>query len=103
MPVPQFTITEKQEKDCLRLTLTGELDLGTTAVLEDRLARLRAKKQAVSLDLSSLEFIDSTGLHLLIRAVGDARIDGWSLQIQRDVSPPVLRLFELVHFDAFTD
>ena len=98
-PVPEFDIHESPEGNGLRLTLTGELDLGSTPTLDDRLTRLRAKKTAVMLDLSKLQFIDSTGLHLLIRAVGDARIDGWQLQIDPDVAPRVMRLFKLVHFD----
>lgn len=97
--MPGFEIREREDNGWLRLTVTGELDLGTTPILEDRLTSLRAKKAAVQLDLSQLEFIDSTGLHLLIRALGDARIDGWRLEIDPDVSPRVMRLFRLVHFD----
>ena len=99
MQLPDFQIRERQENGWLRVTVTGELDLGTTPQLEDRLTSLRAKKAAVRLDLSELEFIDSTGLHLLIRALGDARIDGWQLEIDPDVPPRVMRLFRLVHFD----
>jgi anti-anti-sigma factor len=81
--------------------LTGELDLATASVLEDRLAWLRARKSPVRLDLSHLDFIDSTGLHLLIRTVGDARIAHWQLRIEPDVAPQVMRLFRLVHLDRF--
>ena len=96
-----FDIQESREGDYLRLSLTGELDLGSVSVLEDRLASLRALKSPVRLDLSHLEFIDSTGLHLLVRTVGDAQIKGWQLQIDRDVAPEVMRLFKLVHLDRF--
>jgi anti-anti-sigma regulatory factor len=48
---------------------------------EARRARLRAKKSAVWRDLSKLEYIDSTGIHLLIQTVGEARIKGWPFQI----------------------
>ncbi|HUZ28334.1 MAG TPA: STAS domain-containing protein [Solirubrobacteraceae bacterium] len=85
----------------MRLSLTGELDSGSAPILEDRLTRLRAVKSPVSLDLSRLEFIDSTGLHLLVRTVGDAQIKGWDLEIERDVAPEVMRLFKLVHLDRF--
>ena len=97
--VPDFEIHETRETDWLRLTLTGELDIGSTPILENRLTSFRVKKTAVMLDLSQLEFIDSTGLHLLIRALGDARIDGWRLEIAPDIAPRVMRLFKLVHFD----
>ena len=85
----------------VRLSLTGELDLGSAPILEDRLASLRAVKSPVRLDLSHLEFIDSTGLHLLVRTVGDAQIKGWELEIEDDVAPEVMRLFKLVHLDRF--
>jgi anti-sigma B factor antagonist/stage II sporulation protein AA (anti-sigma F factor antagonist) len=96
-----FAIQESQDHGCVRLSLTGELDMGSAPILEDRLASLRAMKSPVSLDLSHLEFIDSTGLHLLVRTVGDAQIKGWELEIEQDVAPDVMRLFKLVHLDRF--
>jgi anti-anti-sigma factor len=99
--VPNFEIVQSETNGALRLTLTGELDLGSTPILEDRLTSLRAMKTAVQLDLSKLEFIDSTGLHLLVRTVGDARIGGWQFEIEPDVAPRVMRLFRLVHLDRF--
>ena len=98
-PSTTFDIQESREGDYLRLRLSGELDLGSVPVLENRLASLRALKSPVRLDLSHLEFIDSTGLHLLVRTVGDAQIKGWQLRIDRDVAPAVMRLFKLVHLD----
>jgi anti-sigma B factor antagonist len=88
--------------------LTGELDLASAPDLEYRLARLRARKQPVTLNLSKLEFIDSTGLHLLIGEIGDARANDWKLRLERDLSPQVMRLFKLVYvehlvFDGETD
>jgi anti-anti-sigma factor len=97
-----FEIRERKDREQLRLTLCGELDFASTRTLDDYLTRLRAKKRAVRLDLSELEFIDSTGLHLLIRAVGDARTNGWQFEIDPDLSVPVSRLFKLVHFDPFS-
>ena len=100
-PPTTFAIHESHDGAVLRLSLTGELDLGSVPTLEDRLASLRAIRSPVRLDLSHLEFIDSTGLHLLVRTIGDATIKGWQLQIDRDVAPEVMRLFKLVHLDRF--
>jgi anti-anti-sigma factor len=53
-----------------RLTAAGELDLTTAPVLEERLfAELRAG-QDVELDLSGVPFVDSSGLRVLVQAVG---------------------------------
>ena len=94
-------IHESPSGGSLRLGLTGELDLASAPKLEDRLALLRATKSAVRLDLSKLEFIDSTGIYLLIKTVGEARIKGWPFQIEADVRPQVMRLFRLVHLEHF--
>jgi anti-anti-sigma factor len=100
-PPATFAIHESRNGNSLRLSLTGELDFGAVPILEDRLASLRAVKSPVRLDLSRLEFIDSTGLHLLVRTVGDAQIKGWEMEIEPDVAPEVMRLFKLVHLDRF--
>jgi anti-anti-sigma factor len=100
-PPASFGIQESEARGWVRLSLTGELDMGSVTILENRLSSLRAVKSPVSLDLSRLEFIDSTGLHLLVRTVGDAQIKGWELKIEDDVAPEVMRLFKLVHLDRF--
>lgn len=98
---PTFEIRESRQDGWLRLSLTGELDRASAPELEDRLTRLRAGRSPVQLDLSHLEFIDSAGIHLLFQAIGDAKLKGWKLQIEPELSPQVLRLFRLVHLDRF--
>lgn len=51
------------------LTLSGELDLLSSPALEQELERVNsADCDVVLLDLRELEFMDSTGLHVLIKA-----------------------------------
>ena len=100
-PPSTFEIRESPSGGSLRLSLTGELNLASAPKLEDRLARLRLRKSPVRLDLSKLEFIDSTGIHLLIKTVGEARIKGWPFQIEPDVRPQVMRVFRLAHLEHF--
>jgi anti-anti-sigma regulatory factor len=45
--------------------------------------------------------MDSTGLHVLIRAVQESRADGWHLELAPNLSPPVRRLLQLVNVEAF--
>jgi anti-anti-sigma factor len=99
MGVSHFKIDERQERGWLRLTLSGELDLAAAPVLEARLSDLRAEHVAVRLDLSTLQFIDSTGLQILLRSVTDARGNGWDVSIDPHRSPAVQRLFELTGVD----
>jgi anti-anti-sigma factor len=102
-PRPPFDIYESTADGVLRLSLSGELDRWSVPILEDRLSRLRAVKAPVRLHLSKLEFIDSTGIRLLIQSVGDARIKGWQFQIDSELAPQVMSLFRLVHLDRFLD
>ena len=92
---PNFEIHEVQVGDWVHLGLRGELDLASAPVLKDRLERLRADKRSVRLDLSQLQFIDSSGIHLLIAAASDAR-DGWQFEVDPNLPPQVERVLELV-------
>lgn len=77
---PAFRIEEADDVDgARRLRLLGELDLATVPLLQERLRAASERKEAPLLDLSELEFIDSSGIRLLITADADARSDGWSL------------------------
>lgn len=100
-PPERFAINESPTNGGLRLTLSGDLDLASAPVLEDRLASLRALRNSVRLDLSKLDFIDSVGLHLLIRELCEARVQHWELRVEPDVPAQVMRLFELVHVEQF--
>jgi anti-sigma B factor antagonist len=52
------------------IALTGELDLASSPALEEELDRVGAAEdlELVVIDLRELEFMDSTGLSVLIRA-----------------------------------
>jgi anti-anti-sigma factor len=52
----------------LVLAAEGELDITTSPLLDEALARARATDAAsIVVDLLSISFIDSTGLHVLIK------------------------------------
>jgi anti-sigma B factor antagonist len=61
-----FDLTaSRDDQGCSRLTLRGELDLGTAPQLEQALADANGD---VLLDLSGLTFMDSTGVRVLLEA-----------------------------------
>lgn len=100
--VAHFQVRESTSKEgTLRLTLTGELDLVSAPVLKERLAALRAERMSVRLDLAQLEYVDSTGLCLLLTAMADARRDGWNLLVDPQIAPQARRLFELVQVKQY--
>jgi anti-anti-sigma factor len=98
---PSFEICERQDGLRVRLSLSGELDMQAAPVLEQRLARHRATRTPLCLDLSKLTFIDSTGLHLLVRTVGDARLKRWKLEVDPEIPKAVMSVLKLVHLDRF--
>jgi anti-sigma B factor antagonist len=80
--------------------LGGELDMSTVPILEERLREaLDGGSRRLVVDLSGLEFIDSTGLTLLVRCARAAEQDGFNLALVRG-DDRVHRLFELTGLDS---
>jgi anti-anti-sigma factor len=94
-----FEIHDSSSAGYVQLSLTGELDLASASILEDRLTRLRAKRSPVQLDLSQLEFIDSSGIRLLVQTIGEARAKRWPVEIDPEVGPRVRHVFRLARLD----
>jgi anti-sigma B factor antagonist len=64
-----LSIRRSREGGLLRLTPVGELDLATAPLLEREFDLVVGDNEVrmIVLDLTELGFIDSTGLHLLLR------------------------------------
>lgn len=82
----------------VRLRLRGELDLASAPTVSESLRRLRERREAVLLDLDELEFIDMSGLRMVLAAAEEASRDGWSFAVTTG-SAPVRRLLSLVRLD----
>ena len=76
-----------------RLVVAGELDLASIAELEAVLPT-PAPGETLVVDLRDLAFIDSSGIHLLMRLDDDARARGWSLVVVR-AGADVQRILDL--------
>ena len=72
-PTP-FGVANDQVGEVRVLSISGELDLGTAPQLEQPLEEALASDGSLLIDLSACEFIDSTGIALLVRAW--QRLDG---------------------------
>jgi anti-sigma B factor antagonist len=81
------------------LTLRGELDVATVSLLQEGLDHAVRGKAAMVIDLSRLRFIDSSGLHLLVRAERRLRDSGVQLVLVRGPRA-VQRVFALTCLDA---
>jgi anti-anti-sigma factor len=97
----RLEIRECQVDGHTRLALNGELDLATAPALRDRLDQSRAHGRDVRLDLSKLEFVDSSGMNVLVQAIDDAGREGVRLDLDGDLAPQVRRMAELTHADHF--
>jgi len=77
------------------LSLGGELDLLSSPALEQELEHTNSSDcDVILLDLRELEFMDSTGLHVLVKAHQRAQDAGRSLVLTRG-SEQVQRLLDL--------
>ena len=76
----KFEITEETRGTGVILSIAGELDLSTAPSLAQQVERaLREEVSSLTLDLSNLTFMDSSGLRLLIELDRRAGREAWSL------------------------
>lgn len=76
MAVP-FEVEIAERGDLVHVILRGELDISTASRLEEDLLRIEADgRGTLVLDLSQLDFMDSTGLRLVIATDDRAREAG---------------------------
>ncbi len=83
----------------VHVALRGELDLSSTAKLQEELDRVEAgAPQTLVLDLSKLVFLDSTGLRCLVTADERGREGGRRVVIVRGPDP-VQRVFSITRLE----
>ena len=81
------------------ITVTGELDMHSARDLRLELDGVERDGQAVVLDLSHCEFLDSSGLHVLLTARNRLVDIGHELKL---ASPPenILKVLQLTRVDS---
>jgi anti-anti-sigma factor len=100
-PEGDFWIEEHaEETGRIRLGLVGELDVAGADQLQEHLQAAAQRGAPLLLDLRRLQFIDSSGLGELVRAVSDARREGRTLEIDATLSPQVRQVIELLELQS---
>jgi anti-sigma B factor antagonist len=103
-PQPKFDVTEEDVDDTTRiLNAAGEIHVSTAPRFSERLnAAIADGKTALVLDFSRVEFIDSTGLSVLLNGLRRLTRRQGSLVLVC-TNPTVLRLFEITRLDSTFD
>ena len=95
--MPNFNAYLAPADDGCRIKLSGEFDLTCRDLAAAVLSQTDGEPRVV-LDLSELDFIDSTGIHFVVAAHEQARQRGCDFTIVRG-GPAVERVFSLVGLD----
>ncbi|MEA2479209.1 MAG: anti-sigma factor antagonist [Thermoleophilaceae bacterium] len=94
-----FEVTSEDRGSAVHMRLSGELDISSATKVEDELARVEpGRPDVIVLDLRGLDFMDSTGLRLLIAADARAREEGRRLTIVKGPEP-VQRVFRITRLE----
>ncbi|HEX4539292.1 MAG TPA: STAS domain-containing protein [Acidimicrobiales bacterium] len=95
-----FGFSISDDADPPMLTVRGEVDLASAPKLAAAMTELMDRGHTrVAIDLGSVEFIDSSGLGVLVGSLRRLREDGGDL-VLRAASPPVTRILELTGLDG---
>jgi anti-sigma B factor antagonist len=95
-PTP-LSITVEREGRAARVVVSGEIDLETSTDLATALAEL-GDADDVRVDLSSVDYMDSTGLRALLTAKDESARSGGQLRVSA-ASHIVARLIEITGVD----
>jgi anti-anti-sigma factor len=93
-------IEQRRGDDVVVARLTGELDIAGAASTGQRIAEaVPSSARGVVVDMSQLDFIDSSGISMLFelaRRVGSRR---QQLRVVAPAGKPVARVLDIVEFD----
>ena len=99
---PRFSTEVVREGDSIVIYVSGEVDVAACERLRDVLEPNMGPQQTIVLDLSGVEFMDSSSLRYLVQARGDLTADGGSLKL-RNPSEAAHRLLTLANAEALLE
>lgn len=107
-----LALTREDRSSGIILRLQGNLDLSTFTILKDALSKVNfAPGLTLVIDLSSVEYIDSTGIGVLMRTVTDSKkmkayfyITGLQPEIEKVFKVTgLLNYFQVLNKDDFVN
>jgi anti-anti-sigma factor len=95
-----LTIQSSRQADRHVVALCGELDLGCVEAVQEEMRRVEQTDVGrIVVDLSALEFMDSSGLRAMLQIAARSRANGDHVVFLRG-GPAVQRLFEITDTDS---
>ena len=92
----RFEIHTQNSDGVERVRVRGEVDLSVVGKLDSEMRRAEATKASkIELDLDQLDFLDASGVRLLLDLAQRSRRNGRRLRIKPGNSPQVRRVLEL--------
>jgi anti-anti-sigma factor len=89
--MPGFQVSEREiAPGCREIRVEGELDLAVADQLEEAIARCHGDQTVI--DLADCEFIDSTGIAVIVRAHNEWAEDGGGRLVVHSARDQVLRI-----------
>jgi anti-anti-sigma factor len=92
-----MTINKTQENGTLTLTLEGKLDTTTAPQLQDVLIPAFDDAKEIILDFTSLAYVSSAGLRVLLMGQKTAKAKGMVMTLT-GVSEEIMEVFEMTGF-----
>lgn len=94
-------ISLRSDESAQTLAVAGELDLANAGTLEAELQRVaEAGAGPIVVDLRELEFIDSTGIAVLVAAHRRLNDESIPVQLIRSKAPAVRRVIQITGLDG---
>lgn len=100
-PTDDVNITKTEKADLLIIKLAGKFDIEQTQTFEKSFASMiEAQPPRVGMDMTELNFIDSSGMGSLIKGLNKTRNYGGEM-ILFGLKPMILNVFKLAKLDNF--
>ena len=91
-----FAVHTESSEAVERVRVLGEIDLSVVGKLDSEMRRAEATDASkIELDLDQLDFVDASGVRLLLDLAQRFRRNGRRLRIRPATSPQVRRVLEL--------
>lgn len=94
-----LTISTDEGDSAVVIHVKGDLDVYTAPLLKDALAEGPAGGVRLVLDLSEVDFIDSTALGVLVGTLQESQSSGGDFRLVVD-DPFLLKIFHITGFDG---